>query len=226
MRSKSLGPLFLIGLLALAGYAQTEPDNWCRGGFFTKESETFLIGTAIGTRNKRIHFYNDDAADCPNNERCKAKAYVVPGDEVVVSKRKDGFGCAWYQPVKGGGTVGWIRLSELRFRDAVSDVSPREWMGEWLYADNSIKISSDREEGRMRVTGNALWRGRGDNVHIGELDGRTRLQKDVMRYSDGDDEYDCKATLRLVGRFLVVADNLKCGGVNVTFSGVYTKQKK
>ena len=65
-----------------------------------------------------------------------------------------------------------------------------------------------------------------DNVHVGEIDGRYAPENGMIKYSDGDDEYDCKMTMRLVGRYLVVADNLKCGGVNVTFSGVYTKRKK
>jgi hypothetical protein len=35
----------------------------------------------------------------------------------------------------------------------------------------------------------------------------------------------CKITLRLVGDFLVADDNGDCGGVNVTFDGVYRKKK-
>jgi hypothetical protein len=36
----------------------------------------------------------------------------------------------------------------------------------------------------------------------------------------------CKLTLRLVGDFLVADDNGECGGVNVTFDGVYRKKKR
>jgi hypothetical protein len=38
------------------------------------------------------------------------------------------------------------------------------------------------------------------------------------------DEYECKVSIRKVGKYLVVADNMQCGGANVSFSGVYQKQ--
>ncbi|MCC8971908.1 hypothetical protein [Bradyrhizobium brasilense] len=44
-----------------------------------------------------------------------------------------------------------------------------------------------------------------------------------MKFGDGTDELDCQVTMQLVGKFLVVGDNLHCGGTNVSFSGVYQK---
>lgn len=35
---------------------------------------------------------------------------------------------------------------------------------------------------------------------------------------------DCKVWLRRLGPWLVVDDNLACGGMNVTFRGVYRRQ--
>ena len=44
-------------------------------------------------------------------------------------------------------------------------------------------------------------------------------------FKDGDGEYDCAATLNLVGKLLVVADNNNnCGGGNVSFTGVYKRR--
>ncbi|MBK9530064.1 MAG: hypothetical protein IPO41_17540 [Acidobacteria bacterium] len=72
-----------------------------------------------------------------------------------------------------------------------------------------------------------MWKGLGDNVHIGELDGRFPHKDGVLEYSDGDSEFDCKATMQLaVERFLIVADNGNCGGANVSFSGIYRKVNK
>jgi hypothetical protein len=47
-----------------------------------------------------------------------------------------------------------------------------------------------------------------------------------MKFGDGSDENDCQVTLQLVGKRLVVGDNLHCGGANVSFSGVYQKRAK
>lgn len=37
-------------------------------------------------------------------------------------------------------------------------------------------------------------------------------------------EFDCKVWMRRVGPWLVVDDNLACGGLNVSFRGVYRRE--
>jgi hypothetical protein len=226
MSFRILFALVAVAFLSLGSFAQADgnPDNWCRAGFFAKESDNFMIGSAKGAKNSKIYFYNDDAADCPDSEKCKAKAYVVPGDQILVSKARGNFGCAWFAPNKGHPTVGWIKMDSFRFLEMVHDASPQAWLGEWKYADNSINFTHNKLAGWLNVTGDALWKGLGDNVHIGELDGRAEPKDGILNYSDGDDEFDCKATMRLVGSYLVVSDNLKCGGLNVSFSGVYKRK--
>jgi hypothetical protein len=46
-----------------------------------------------------------------------------------------------------------------------------------------------------------------------------------MKFGDGTDENDCQVTTQLVGKVLVVGDNLHCGGANVSFSGVYQRKR-
>jgi hypothetical protein len=36
---------------------------------------------------------------------------------------------------------------------------------------------------------------------------------------------DCRARLRLFGPYLAIEDNTGCGGMNVTFTGVYTRRR-
>jgi hypothetical protein len=47
-----------------------------------------------------------------------------------------------------------------------------------------------------------------------------------MKFGDGADELDCQVTMQLVGKLLVVGENLHCGGANVSFSGVYPRKPK
>lgn len=185
-----------------------------------------MIGTAKGAKKSKIYFYNDETADCPDSEKCKAKAYVVPGNQILVSKTRGDFGCAWFAPSKGSPTVGWVKMDSFCFPEMLHDASPSAWFGEWNFADNSITFTDNKLAVWLNVTGDAMWKGLGDNVHVGELDGRAEPKDGVLKYSDGDDEFDCKATMRLVGSYLVVDDNLKCGGLNVSFSGVYTRKAK
>ncbi|MBX3290755.1 MAG: hypothetical protein KF855_15680 [Acidobacteria bacterium] len=221
--------LFAIAAIASTGIAQTDeyPDNWCRTGLFPKETDNFRVGTAKGERNSRIYFYNDFAADdCPDNEKCRKKAYIVPGDQVVISKSRGDFGCAWFAPAKGLPTVGWVRMESFAILEGPFDIPDGEWIGEWKNGENTISFTHNKLDGWLNVTGDAYWKGVGDNIHIGELDNRAEPRNGVLEYSDGDDEYDCKATMRLIGDFLIVADNMHCGGANVSFSGVYIRTKK
>jgi hypothetical protein len=49
----------------------------------------------------------------------------------------------------------------------------------------------------------------------------------VLKIGENDtDEFACKVTMRLIDEFLVVIDNLKCGGANVSFSGVYRRTRR
>ena len=107
-------PVFILfAVLALAasvlGQIDGSPENWCRGGFFAIDSD-HKIGIVNGAKGEKVNFYNDLEEICPTSETCKDKAYVIPGDKVVVSRTFKAFGCAWYTSAKGTPTVGWINL--------------------------------------------------------------------------------------------------------------------
>lgn len=227
MRLLIWAALLSLFAIAAAGQVPGNPDNWCREGLFTTGITKLEIGVVRGSAGKRAYFYDDSSDKCPENASCQTKAYVIPGDKVVVSHRRGDFACSWFSPVKKGSPrVGWLRAGDLVVSTEKDDVSERAWLGEWDYALNSIKITPNKLAGFLNISGTALWKGLGDNVHIGELDGRFPHKNGVIEYSDGDDEFDCRATLRLKGGFLLVADNMKCGGANVTFSGIYRRTKK
>jgi hypothetical protein len=217
--------VLLALILAVPVIAQMEgnPENWCRDGFFTRDSQEFKIGKVL---TARAAFHSDEKDECPEGAACRRKAYLVRGNEVLVNRVRGSFACAWYSPAKGSPTVGWLKISDLEISSPSKANGTRDWLGEWVDGENGIEFTDNKLAGFLNVTGNASWKGLGDNVHVGEIDGRYAPENGVIKYSDGEDEYDCKMTMRLVGRYLVVSDNLKCGGVNVTFSGVYTKRKK
>lgn len=217
--------IFLF-LSCVSVFAQLEgnPENWCRNGFFPRESENYSLATVKGKKGERVFFYDDGEKDCPNGKNCRRKSYLIPNDEVIVSRKFAGFVCAWFQPKKGAETVGWIALEKLEFTEMVQSGGKEAWTGTWSYYDNEIKIAATDKPDVYKITGNAFWKGLGDNIHIGELDDDAKFVDGKLKYgADDADEYACKVTLRLVDKFLIVADNLNCGGVNVSFSGVYKK---
>lgn len=220
--------IVFVLVLAASASAQLDgnPENWCREGFFTRDSDAFRIASVKGGRSVRAYFFNDDKENCPGSANCQRKAFVVGGDEVIVNRSFGAYSCAWFAPKSGTPTVGWIKTADLSFTDLLGDPAARRWLGQWKYGDNEIEITQNKLAGNLNVAGTAIWKGIGDNVHVGEIDGRYEPKNGVINYSDGDDEFDCKAKLRLLGTYLIVADSMKCGGVNVSFSGIYTRGKK
>lgn len=228
MIGKVFGVALILVCYSASLFGQTpEVENWCRAGLFTQESADFRIAEATGKKNDNIFFYNDFETDCPGKESCRGKAYVVPGDRLIVSRSFGDFGCAWFEPAEGLPRIGWIKLASLKFSNTLTKAPLTAWLGEWRYADNSIKFTHNKLAGFLNVTGDALWRGAGDNVHIGELDERVEPNGNTLKVGATEtDEFACKVTMQLIGEFLVADDNMRCGGANVTFSGVYRRTRR
>jgi hypothetical protein len=231
MMKKSL--LNLIGLLLVVCGASASaraqegggnPANWCRNGAFTRDSEEFGLARIKGEKGSRVHFYGDEEG-CPGPAaKCRQKAYVIPGDEVLTSRTFGDWVCVWYQRARGAETVGWLPADRLDTVATAEKPSLASWLGTWGFYDNELRLSRGRRAGVLRVSGDATWQGvNPGNVHVGELSGEAAQAGGVLRL--GEDPEECRATLRLVGPYLVVADNKRCGGVNVTFDGVYRKKK-
>lgn len=214
--------LFLL-LLSFPVFAQLDgnPANWCRNGAFPRESGNFRLGKVKAEKSERIYFYGDDE-NCPNGKNCRKKSYLIGGDEVIISRTYEKFACTWFHAEKGE-TVGWIPLDKLEFSPIVQNTD--NFAGKWNFYDNEIVIAKTKEPKIFQVTGNAFWKGLGDNIHIGELDGQAIWNEASLNYgADETDEYACKVTMRLIGKYLIASDNLNCGGANVSFSGVYIKK--
>lgn len=218
--------VFLTLFFSIQIFGQTDgnPENWCRNGLFPREKVDFKLGTIKAQRGEKVYFYTDEREDCPSGKNCRLKSYVIANDEVIVSRTFGNFSCVWFQPEKGSETVGWISSRKLEFTTMVQSID--SYVGKWSFYDNEIEITKTAEKSVFNISGLAFWKGAGANVHTGELEGVAKWNESKLLFNDKDkDEYACKATLDLLGSYLIVSDNLNCGGANVTFAGVYTKKR-
>lgn len=202
------------------------PANWCRNGAFTRDAKEFGLARVKGEKGSRVYFYGEEEG-CPGPAaKCRQKAYLVPGDEVITSRTFGDWVCAWFQPARGYETVGWLAADSLA--PSETPAAPlASWLGTWNFYKNEVRLSRGRAAGTLRVAGEATWVGvNPGNAHVGELSGEAAPAAGVLSLSDGGEEYDCHATLRLVGPYLLITDNKNCGGVNVTFDGVYRRKGK
>lgn len=109
--------------------------------------------------------------------------------------------------------AGWIPAS--RWVDDVS-ASTSTWIGVWQ--NNSAKLSITSADGLLHIVGNAIWQGI-SSPHFGSFTFDAPFGSDVVGQSGQSDE--CEVQIRKVGNFLFAQDNKKCGGMNVSFDGMY-----
>jgi hypothetical protein len=163
---------------------------------------------------------------CPSNAAaCQRKAYVVPGNAVLIGAAQGGWVCAHFP---SSDTYGWLPQAQLTPVPAHAP-SLADWAGHWAYYDDSIDISVKGTG--LKVSGQAFWPsahpGPGQpGPNDGEVEGDTTPNNDTaLVVDDPKDPSSCRLTLRLIGPFLSASDNGNCGGMNVRFDGVYARKK-
>jgi hypothetical protein len=208
----------------------------CGGAFaseHTHDCATLLADTQIRdltlmrvTATDRVHF-----ADC-TAATCQTKSYVVPGDLLVAASEPGDLVCVVF-PNNRGGTKGWIPSGFLSPAPIEANPPLAAWTGKWqLHNDAEIEIRIEGSE--LAVKGQAFWTsGAPGVIHDGELVGKNRPKGDMLQLpnpeafdaleSADNPENVCQAELRLVGPYLVARDNLRCGGMNVSFTGAYRR---
>jgi hypothetical protein len=216
---RALQLLSAVLALTLAPHlCAAEEDLSCRNGLFTEEQSEFGIAKVLG--GPKVHLI-DDGAGCPSREaRCAARAYLTPGDEVITGRRHGDFICVFY-PGKGGGSAGWLPAENLK-APPKGPAGEDGWVGRWVDGDDVIALRRTGTE--ISARGDGYW----PSAHpprsiapggpnLGAFAGAGRPAAGLLTIVDGA----CAVTLRRVGRYLLATDNRGCGGLNVTFTGVY-----
>jgi len=176
-----------------------------------------------------LHFVGS-GPNCPNDgPECRLRSYVVPGDPVLIRGVSGRFACA---EVLAGGhdTNGWLATDRLFPPPPAPSPRLSDWAGDWRgLGDDHIRLTP-RKSGTLRVDGGAYWPARNPGPdfpggpNLGQLSGEVVTKGSVADYQEGQEDYSCRAKLQLMGPYLVVQDNNHCGGMNVSFTGVYRRQ--
>lgn len=164
------------------------------------------------------------------------KAYLLPGDEVVVLSSSGDMACVVYVNRKYEETFGWLRRSDL-----VLLKQPTAWKGTFVRDElGSTATLKPLKDGRVDVTVEAYWAmsletARTGGINEGGIGGEEKPKDGVVHIPPApEDNNNCEADMRLIGtRYLLVEDNrdrlgddvLTCAGHNVTFTGLYVRTK-
>ncbi len=219
--------LVAVGAIALtAASAHAENDaQMCRNGLFP--SSEAAIGQAQLTGTAR-QFLLDDTDGCPaETARCRANTTSVrPGAVLLTGHRLGAYVCV-FDPVSGN--AGFVESARLKALDVDASPPLKAWIGRWRDGDNAIRLTA--KGSALVASGDAYWpsahpsrRDYPGGPNVGDLSGTATPKGNLVVFADASDPQACSATLRLIGDALVVADNQQCGGMNVSFSGVYRRR--
>jgi hypothetical protein len=196
----------------------------------------------VVAKDARLHFIaGASKRGCPSAEgACRLRAYLMPGDEVLIDADEGPHVCAFFKSQHGPETRAFLPRAALQI--APPEAQPaQQWAGNWE-RDREAQIIIKSDGSKVEVSGSAVWgsydrqRVRRGGVHVGELEGKGKprgqtlaigYDPDRSGFPPGKDAPpdSCAAKLELYGRYLVVEDNMGCGGFNVSFTGTYVRVK-
>lgn len=140
---------------------------------------------------------------------------------VVVERVEDQFDVR-IDVAKGSKHLATLTCSELRGADlteiSLPAPSAESWVGTWKGSTGSLTVSASGDA--LSVKGDASWHGGSERVHTGAVEGPLKVDGETLLYAkDG-----CELRLGRDGSRLWATDNLKCGGLNVSFEGPYERE--
>ncbi|MFI4976164.1 MAG: hypothetical protein ACHP84_16620 [Caulobacterales bacterium] len=244
----------LILLLALASAipqpaaASDEPS--CDPSSFTHNADIVEAArVAHADTDGRLHFSSGPSGLPCDAPTCQGASYVVQGDELLTGLTLGDYVCAWFKP-RGRqdhfGTLGWLRAGALTAVPTPASPPMSAWAGDWV-RDRELGLPTSLtlrplRNGRLKVTGASLFAHSREDiargaVNTGEVDQALEVRGRAagLMLSDAagqrqsflgkDYDYACKIGMVLVGDWLVAADDGACGGLNVSFLGVYRRDR-
>jgi hypothetical protein len=211
----AIGIIALISVAAQGAFASEagNPPDWCRNGAFATDQDNLRLVRAL----RRTNFLLDSGQKrgCPQaGAPCSlGDLHANASEELLINSDIPGFVCA-YSPKDGDG--GWIAKSDIVIEKRQPTIRPslNTWTGHWKDFDDRIDIA--RWHQVLMFDGHASWA----RQHFGSFGG-TALPNGATAEIEDD---SCKVSMLLFGRYLVVHDNGECGGMNVSFTGVYTRR--
>ena len=161
--------------------------------------------------------------------RCESKAYLVNGNEVLIAAIQGEYRCIAYFNGKRQ-TTGWVANEGLAPMPARS--SQVDWAGSWKRVQGDAVMTIRMRSREYVASGLATYAVGPDNVRTGSADGSLQITSAAVASltQNGDDPTStCKVTMKQVGLWLLINDgatddaNSGCGGMGVTFNGIYQR---
>jgi hypothetical protein len=109
-----------------------------------------------------VHFVASTTQNpaCPSPAKvCVEKAYLVAGNEVILSAVKGDYICAAYSDRKGNERNGWLPLAAIK-RSTVPPLTGgmKDWLGHWRSdVEHEIRIAPAKKKDFIAIAGDATY---------------------------------------------------------------------
>lgn len=232
-------PLFFlagltVGMSAFPADAQSAPGQTCEAASIFDDDGRLLmdqpmrIAAPAGGREYLL----DRPASCPaGGAPCpwRRRAFLVGEDAVLAGAERAGFRCVHFVGRGGQHSSGFVPAASLRAATELVDaaLSADALLGTWrskagVGASNVVAFARG-PNGTLVAEGNASWAsGRPGDVRTGEFEGAVKLQSDGFAVRSEE----CEVLGLRRGFYLALRDNAQCGGMNVSFIGLYARDKR
>ena len=104
-----------------------------------------------------------------------------------------------------------------------------DWIGSWSHPGGTISITRG-DRGKLSVEGEQTYPA-AQNVHSGVIGAAVVPAQGMIAFADDGsvpfeaaEEGQCLVRMQRVGPWLLVEDNMQCGGSMVTFTGLYRRE--
>jgi hypothetical protein len=208
-------------------------------GFADRKSFGDLNVAQVKPGQARVAFLKEDCTSTKAGA-CQSKAFVMPGDVVLVGQVFDVSACAAFVNAKGQMTTGLLPNERLQLPTSPSKTIATALVGTWTRSEAEIVIKPKGRDGVLSFAGDATygaldkgrvargavnlgefsfdWKPGGHSIDV-TIDGSEAKARGTL----GDDNTGCAVAMIALGPYLAVEDNRNCGGVNVSFTGIYRR---
>lgn len=216
-------------------------DEWCEYDLdlLAADAKPVLYVVKDGVEKSFFQIDGYNGEPCPSADPvCRANAYLIGGDFVVVTSAIEGYVCAAFtnEGKENITTTGWLPADEVE-PVTLPAAKPEDFAGHWGSGPEQF-ITVAVEGGRLLIDGEATFgatfpeRVESGRVNEGGISADIVPAGNLAAWTDpndgttqpwvaGDADYDCAVRLWALPPFLVAASNQFCGGQGVTFTGVY-----
>ena len=142
------------------------------------------------------------------------------------------FTCVAYQSFhtrKQNWTTGWLPTSSVT--PVAPMLSPKiaDWVGSWSHPGGTISVLRGKN-GTLSIEGEQTYPAPG-GAHSGVLGAAVAPTQSMIAFADDGttpfekaEDGQCLVRMQRVGAWLLVEDNMQCGGSMVTFTGLYRRE--